>query len=283
MSRQHRIPCLAALWLGSAALGLGGCKENPFVQNPVALQNQVKQLQQDQTSLAQKSRELQTRAETLDRDNQDLETQLAQARQKTQLVEEQLAAVQDQLRSTSGQLAQLRLDKDTTEKKAQSLMASLERRSPATITANSSLGGTLAVFELPGVEVRRDEDVVRIELPADRMFTPGTSQFSADGTRLLDAVASEMAHYYPKQRIGVEGHVAGDPTGALPPNAQQISLAQAAAVYDHLVSKGQISPAQLFIAGHGANHPVVSNGTAAGQQRNRRVEIVVFPERAQGR
>ncbi len=274
---------LAVICLGGAALGFLGCKENPFTQNSLMLQSQVKQLQQDQTSLAQRGKELETRAQTLDRDNQDLETQLAQARQRTQLVEEQLAAVQDQLRSTSGQLAQLRLDKDTTEKKAQSLMASLERRSSATITANSSLGGALAVFELPGVEVRRDEDVVRIELPADRIFTPGTSQFSPEGARLLDAVASEMAHNYPSQRIGVEGHVAGDPSGAVAPNAQQISLAQAAAVYDHLVGRGQISPAQLFIAGHGANHPVVSNGTAAGQARNRRVEIVVFPEKAQGR
>jgi len=281
MFRQQPRPWLLLCCAGVAALA--GCKENPFVQNSMVLQGQVKQLQQDQTQLAQKGREFQTRAETLDKDNQDLETQLAQARQKTQLVEEQLAAVQDQLRTTSGQLAQVRLDKDSTEKKAQSLMASLERRSPATITANTSLGGTLTVFELPGIEVRRDDDVVRIELPADKMFNPGTSQLSPDGTRLLDAVASEMGHHYPSQRIGVEGHVAGDPQGSLQPNAQQISLSQAATVYDHLVSRGQISPAQLFIAGHGANHPIVSNGTAAGQQRNRRVEIVVFPEKAQGR
>ncbi len=36
---------------------------------------------------------------------------------------------------------------------------------------------------------------------------------------------------------------------------------------------------QLFVIGHGANHPVVSNATKSGQARNRRIELVVYPER----
>jgi outer membrane protein OmpA-like peptidoglycan-associated protein len=37
---------------------------------------------------------------------------------------------------------------------------------------------------------------------------------------------------------------------------------------------------QLFLGAHGANHPLVSNATAAGRSRNRRVELVVYPDRA---
>ena len=40
-----------------------------------------------------------------------------------------------------------------------------------------------------------------------------------------------------------------------------------------------IKPEQLFVVGHGANHPVVSNGTLEGKQRNRRVELVIYPDR----
>ena len=36
---------------------------------------------------------------------------------------------------------------------------------------------------------------------------------------------------------------------------------------------------QLFVIGHGANHPVVSNASDAGKARNRRIEFVVYPER----
>jgi outer membrane protein OmpA-like peptidoglycan-associated protein len=46
------------------------------------------------------------------------------------------------------------------------------------------------------------------------------------------------------------------------------------------VNQSQINPAQLFLAGHGPNHPVVSNATPAGKDRNRRVELVIYPERA---
>ena len=34
----------------------------------------------------------------------------------------------------------------------------------------------------------------------------------------------------------------------------------------------------LFVVGHGGSHPIVSNATDAGRARNRRVDIVVYPE-----
>jgi outer membrane protein OmpA-like peptidoglycan-associated protein len=34
----------------------------------------------------------------------------------------------------------------------------------------------------------------------------------------------------------------------------------------------------MFVLGHGENFPLSSNATTAGQARNRRVEVVVYPE-----
>ena len=50
------------------------------------------------------------------------------------------------------------------------------------------------------------------------------------------------------------------------------------AIFDQLVERHQFAPQQLFVLGHGPNYPVASNATPAGQQRNRRVEIVIYPE-----
>ena len=61
---------------------------------------------------------------------------------------------------------------------------------------------------------------------------------------------------------------------------QQLSVGRAMAAYDHLAGRTGVNPGQMFVVGHGANHPVVSNGTEAGKQRNRRVELVVYPDRA---
>jgi outer membrane protein OmpA-like peptidoglycan-associated protein len=55
------------------------------------------------------------------------------------------------------------------------------------------------------------------------------------------------------------------------------------AVYDYLATHSHLKPQQLFVVGHGANHPVVSNGTPAGKERNRRVELVVYPEKMASR
>ena len=97
---------------------------------------------------------------------------------------------------------------------------------------------------------------------------------------LLDSVAAEVARAYPDQTIGIEGHTDSDfvrtPQGI---DNQQISTARATAVYQYLVTRGQIAAGRLFIVGHGSNHPVVSNATAAGKARNSRVELVIYPEK----
>jgi outer membrane protein OmpA-like peptidoglycan-associated protein len=50
-------------------------------------------------------------------------------------------------------------------------------------------------------------------------------------------------------------------------------------VFDYLAARTRLKAQQLFVVGHGGNHPVVSNGTAAGKARNRRIELAVYPER----
>jgi len=50
------------------------------------------------------------------------------------------------------------------------------------------------------------------------------------------------------------------------------------AVYQVLATRGGLRGGQMFIVGHGANHPVVSNATESGKRRNRRVELVIYPE-----
>ena len=112
--------------------------------------------------------------------------------------------------TTSAQLAQVRDEKQLTEKQTEALLASTERRAGAKITANNSLQNSLPGVNLPGIEVRPDGDVVRIELPAARLFQPGSTVLQPVAGTLLDSVAAEMARAYPDQKIGVEGHTDGD-------------------------------------------------------------------------
>ena len=88
----------------------------------------------------------------------------------------------------------------------------------------------------------------------------------------------ELARAYPRQLIGVEGHY--DAGGAVPAgtNLLQFTNARAMAVYNHLLTRGNLRAEQLHVAGYGGNHPVFSNATPAGREANQRIELVVYPE-----
>lgn len=256
-----------------------GCAQNPYV-----LQGKLQTLDQEHQALTARYQELQSRMATLDQDNQEQGTLLAQSLQQRRVLEDQVIALREQLGGATDQLVKLRDAHQEVEKKAETLAASVKKRVGAAISANSSLREKLSPINLPGVEARVDGDVVRIELAANRIFSPGTARLSPQAAALLDSVAAAIARQYPEQIIGVEGHT---DTGPVPSNLwhnnHHLSIGQAMAVYDYLSSRGPIRPAQLFVVGHGENHPIVSNATAAGKERNRRVEIVVYPERVVGK
>jgi flagellar motor protein MotB len=234
---------------------------------------------QQQTALAQQTQQYQQRASSLDRDNQELQSMLAQARQQTQLLEEQVRATQMQLRDTTDRLAAVQADNDLLRNRTTALVANVQSRNQAEIRANNSLLRNLAISNMPGINVRQDGDVIRIEIPGDQLFNFGTAQPKLGADGLLRAIASDLSQNYPQQLIGIEGHTDGSPmTSPQFPTDQHLAVAQAMAVYDGLARAGGMPPRQLFVVAHGGSHPVVSNATDAGRARNRRVEIVIYPE-----
>lgn len=271
MASGARIAGLSML----ALLALAGCAENPMM-----LSGQVQQYQKEQVAMNRQYQQLQDRARTLDQANQDLSRRLALADQQTQLADERLRAVQDQLRTLTTQLADSQTEQRNSEQKSQALSASLHRQTGVSITPNNSFLQTLPALSQPGVHVRRDGDTIRIELPASQLFDPGGAQLHHGAAGLIAEVASELRRNYPDQIIGVEGHTDSDPLpGGQWRSNHQLSIVQAMAVYEELSSRMGLRPEQLFVVGHGSNHPAVSNATAEGKRRNRRVELVVYPDR----
>lgn len=261
---------IAALFL----IGLIGCADNPLV-----LQSKLNQFEQQQVALGRQQEQLQARSAALDQSNQELQALVAQSRQQADLLEKQLEATREQLRSATAQLAEAREERQSADNQVKALQASLRQRGSVLITPNTSALNSLPEFDLPGVEVRRDGEVVRVELSGTRMFESGDARLRPGAEETLAGVAAELAKLYPRQIIGVEGHTDADRVvGGGWRSNHQLSTARAMAVYDVLASRTALEPKQMFVVGHGPNHPVVSNATEAGKQRNRRVELVVYPE-----
>ena len=157
--------------LGCLLVVLAGCADNPMV-----LKGKVTQYEQQQLALSRRYADLQNRATALDKDNQEMGQLLAQSRQQSKVFEDQLAAMRDQLRGVTSQLAQARSEKENTDKKVQAMTASMQRQGGVTITPNNSFLQTLPAINLPDVFVRRDGDVIRVELPGNRLFESGTAR-----------------------------------------------------------------------------------------------------------
>jgi outer membrane protein OmpA-like peptidoglycan-associated protein len=108
---------------------------------------------------------------------------------------------------------------------------------------------------------------------SDVLFDTGKSTLRP-GAREKLAKVSGVILGHPGLKLEVEGHT--DNVGGEEYN-QRLSEQRAAAVRDYLV-KENIPAASVTVKGFGKTQPVVSNATAAGRQRNRRVELVVSGE-----
>ncbi|MEM8864280.1 MAG: OmpA family protein [Planctomycetota bacterium] len=282
MTNPRTIGSMLSLLLCVTLLtGCGRVVFTPSSQQAISLSPEQQQL------LAQEQQVIQQRANQLDLDNQELESLLAQTRQQLQLMRDQVAATQDQLRATTDQLAAAQQEKVQMQEQAQAMLASVQQSSGAgqgsrgvpAIQANNTLLRPLRVTSLPGVEARQDGDVIRVSLPTDQLFPPGAAQLNFGAEQMIRTVASDLLANYPQQIIGIEGHTDGAPVSSPTyPTSHHLSVAQATAVYDAFRRVSGAPAQQLFLIGHGANHPLVSNGTEAGRQKNRRVELVIYPE-----
>ena len=268
-----RLLALAAVLSLAPAMGCGRVVFRPQ-QPPQTVQLTLDQQQQS----AQREQELRTRAEQLDRDNQELETMLAQPRQQSQLLSDQIVATQDQLRSTVERLANSEENNTELKQRTEALVASVSTPAVGGIRPNSTLLRPLQLSSAPGVAVRQDGDVIRVAIAADQLFYTGDAGLQPPGERLLQAVTAELARAYPGHLIGLEGHTDGAPlVSSRHASSHHLSVAQATAAYDVLRRAG-VPANQMFVIGHGANHPLVSNATTEGRQKNRRLELVVYPE-----
>lgn len=108
---------------------------------------------------------------------------------------------------------------------------------------------------------------------SDVLFDTGKYTLK-QGAREKLAKVSGIILGHPGLKIAVEGHT--DSVGSDDYN-MRLSENRASEVRDFLISQG-IPPANVTSQGFGKTMPVADNATAAGRQKNRRVELVVSGE-----
>lgn len=104
----------------------------------------------------------------------------------------------------------------------------------------------------------------------DVLFTTGSAELQRGGYENLNRLVSFL-DAYPGRDALIEGHT--DSTGPAAFN-DELSQRRADSVQDYLVRRG-IDRQRLSTQGRGESRPVATNDTAAGRERNRRVEIII--------
>ncbi len=123
-----------------------------------------------------------------------------------------------------------------------------------------------------GIEVTRDGDVIKLNLPDGVTFDFGKSNLKPQFYPALDQVAASMAEYN-QTIVEISGHT--DSVGSDQDN-QRLSEQRAGSVSNYLSGKGLMRE-RFEVVGMGERYPVATNDTDSGRAVNRRVEIRVVP------
>lgn len=114
-----------------------------------------------------------------------------------------------------------------------------------------------------------------ISLKDAAFFASGSATVRPDSIPLLDNIAQAIGKY--SNSIRIEGYTDNVPikTAQFPSN-WELSTARATNIVHFLIKTHGIPPDRLSAVGFGEYHPIASNSTEAGRQKNRRVDIVVL-------
>ncbi len=127
------------------------------------------------------------------------------------------------------------------------------------------------------VSLEMEERGLVVRFADSVLFDLGSADIREEGQGVLAQVAGLLAPL--DNPIRIEGHTDNLPinTPRFPSN-WELSTGRATSVIRFLLLRSSIEPERLQAAGYGEYHPIDSNLTPEGRQRNRRVDVVILKE-----
>ncbi len=121
------------------------------------------------------------------------------------------------------------------------------------------------------LHVTEDAHAIHIRLGAEVLFDSGKSALRPEAAKSLQELAAVLLGE-PGLPVLIEGHT--DNVGSAQSN-QALSEQRASAVKQWLTTTGKVPGGCIATKGSGSTKPVAPNASAAGRQKNRRVEISI--------
>lgn len=118
-----------------------------------------------------------------------------------------------------------------------------------------------------------------VTVVAEVLFDSGKAKIKPQGQEVLNKVANVLGPM--SDDIAIEGHTDNVPIKFSRWKSNwELSTQRALNVVHFFEDDKGISPQRMSATGYGPYHPVASNNTPEGRQQNRRVEIIVLPNKS---
>lgn len=276
------VPAVSLL-TATLLLSLGGCASTDGVQEDLASARAAVQSAQSDTHVArsaalelERSQQLLAQAEASWQRGRDMDrtshlSYLAQRRAETAMAMGERARHEESIQSASTERDRIRLQARTREAEEATRLAQAAGSSVQQARTEAESARERAAALERDLQALQGQNTARgmVVTLGDVLFSTGSATLFPGAQRSVEQLA-EVLRRHTDRSVLIEGFT--DSQGSESSNAA-LSQRRAEAVRRALLNQG-IAADRVQVRGHGEAYPVADNGTAAGRQQNRRVEIV---------
>ncbi len=193
----------------------------------------------------------------------------------------ELEAKQKVLTAEQDRLTKLKKDLEASSTRLAELEKMMADKDAAMKKLKETLTKSLKAFEGKGLTVTEKDGKVYVSMENKLLFESGSWTVGAEGKKAVDLVGKVLGDN-PDISVLIEGHTDNDKiTGTIGggvENNWDLSTKRATAIVTILSANAKVKKENLTAAGRGEYAPLLSNETADGKAKNRRIEIILTPK-----
>ena len=193
----------------------------------------------------------------------------------------ELEAKQKALAAEQDRLNKLKKDLEASSTRLAELEKMMADKEAAMKKLKETLTKSLKAFEGKGLTVTEKDGKVYVSMENKLLFESGSWTVGSEGKKAVDLVGKVLGDN-PDISVLIEGHTDNDKmTGTIGggvENNWDLSTKRATAIVNILSANAKVKKENLTAAGRGEYAPLMSNETAEGKAKNRRIEIILTPK-----
>ena len=193
----------------------------------------------------------------------------------------ELEAKQKALAAEQDRLNKLKKDLEASSTRLAELEKMMADKEAVMKKLKETLSKSLKAFEGKGLTVTERDGKVYVSMENKLLFESGSWTVGSEGKKAVDLVGKVLGDN-PDISVLIEGHTDNDKiTGTIGggvENNWDLSTKRATAIVNILSANAKVKNENLTAAGRGEYAPLMSNETAEGKAKNRRIEIILTPK-----